>query len=73
MVYFISAGMLRGSVQQHISHYKYPFLEIQNIHQNKWSKNENRSSCNGSVVTNPTSNYENASLIPDLAQWVKDP
>ena len=25
-----------------------------------------------SVVTNPTSIYEDASLIPGLAQWVKD-
>ena len=24
-------------------------------------------------LTNPTSNHEVASLIPSLAQWVKDP
>ena len=27
----------------------------------------------GSEVTNPTNIYEDASLIPGLAQWVKDP
>ena len=30
-----------------------------------------RSSCCGSVVMNPTSTYEDADLIPGLAQWVK--
>ena len=30
-------------------------------------------SCHGSVVTNWTGNHENASLIPGLAQWLKDP
>jgi len=31
------------------------------------------SSSHGSVVMNPTSNGEEAGLIPGLAQWVKDP
>ena len=31
-----------------------------------------RSSHCGSVVTNPTSNHEDAGLIPGLTQWVKD-
>ena len=31
------------------------------------------SSCCGAVETNPTRNHEVASLIPGLAQWVRDP
>ena len=33
-------------------------------------KMENRSSCHGSVVTNPM--CEDAGLIPGLDQWIKD-
>ena len=32
-----------------------------------------RSSCHGSVGTNPTSIHEDADLIPGLTQWDKDP
>ena len=32
-----------------------------------------RSSCCGSVVMNPNNIHENMGLIPDPAQWVKDP
>ena len=34
---------------------------------------ELRSSCCGPVVMNPTNIHGVASLIPGLAQWVKDP
>ena len=36
-------------------------------------KLEERSSRDGSVVTNLTRTHEDAGLIPGLAQWVKDP
>ena len=32
-----------------------------------------KSSCCGSVVTNPTSNDKDVGSIPGLAQWVKNP
>ena len=32
-----------------------------------------RSFRHGPVATNPTKNHEVAGLIPDLAQWVKNP
>ena len=32
-----------------------------------------RSSCHGSVETNPTRNHEVLGLIPGLTPWVKDP
>ena len=32
-----------------------------------------RSSCHGTVETNPTRNREVVGSIPGLAQWVKDP
>ena len=36
------------------------------------NKNKSRSSCHGSVETNPTRNHEAAGSPPGLAQWVKD-
>ena len=38
-----------------------------------FSKTHWRSSHCGAGETNPTSIHEDAGLIPDLAQWVKDP
>ena len=40
------------------------FLEL-------WSRYWLESSCSGSAIMNQTSNHEDASLIPGLAQWVK--
>ena len=34
---------------------------------------EGQSSCCGTAVMNPTRIHEAAGLIPDLAQWVKNP
>ena len=39
----------------------------------KFLKDRNRSSLCSSVVTNLTNIYEDAGLIPDPTQWVKDP
>ena len=39
----------------------------------EWTRRGVGSSYCGSVVTNPTSIQEDASLIPGFAQWVKDP
>ena len=36
-------------------------------------KKKSRSSSHGAAETNPTRNYESASSIPGLTQWVKDP
>ena len=51
---------------------------MQNLHSENYKilleeiKDLGSSHC-GSVVTNLTSIYEDAGLIPGLAQWVKDP
>ena len=36
-------------------------------------KKQGESSRCGAVEMNPTSTHEDAALIPDLAQWVRDP
>ena len=48
-----------------------PFPHIKKL----LSRNEvvSWSSCCGAVETNPTRNHEVVGLIPDLAQWVKNP
>ena len=35
-------------------------------------KESNRSSCRGSVVTNPTRIHEDVGFIPGLTQWIED-
>ena len=48
---------------------------IQNVYPFTSSLNKSvlRSFHHGAVETNPTSIYEDDSLIPGLTQWVKDP